>query len=212
MAQNKPTLIYIGDPLCSWCYGFAEEISKAKESLKEKVDFELIMGGLRPYNTETMKSLGDFLKEHWEHVQERSGQPFNYDILNDHSFVYDTEPPSRAVKTMESIQPDKAFEFFKAIQKTFYADNLNTNHVDTYLPIVASYGIDGEKFKVAFESEEMKQATRDDFEKSANMGVSGFPTVVLQMGDKLILISNGYTTATSIELQVQKYMAKEKNN
>ena len=212
MAQNKPTLIYIGDPLCSWCYGFAEEISKAKESLKEKVDFELIMGGLRPYNTETMKGLGDFLKEHWEHVEERSGQSFNYEILNDHSFVYDTEPPSRAVKTMESLQPDKAFEFFKAVQKAFYADNLNTNHADTYLHIAESYGIDGKIFKGAFESEEMKQATRKDFERSANMGVSGFPTVVLQIGDKLILISNGYTTATSIEIQVQKYMAKEKVN
>lgn len=33
IAQEKAKLIYIGDPLCSWCYGFSEEFSQVVDQL-----------------------------------------------------------------------------------------------------------------------------------------------------------------------------------
>ena len=136
MAQEKPVLIYIGDPMCSWCYGFSPEITKAKEELESTVDFLLIMGGLRPNGTETMADLGDFLKEHWDHVNQRSEMPFNYDILKDESFVYDTEPPCRAVVTMRKLNPKKEFDFFKEVQRAFYYENKNTKDGNTYIEMM----------------------------------------------------------------------------
>lgn len=38
---QSPTIIYIGDPLCSWCYAFAPEISEVKEALAN-YDFKLV--------------------------------------------------------------------------------------------------------------------------------------------------------------------------
>ena len=70
MSQTK--LIYIADPMCSWCYGFSNELSTAIDNLGDKVELQLIMGGLRPYNTETIQDLGEFLRGHWKHVEERS--------------------------------------------------------------------------------------------------------------------------------------------
>lgn len=202
--NHKPQLLYFGDPMCSWCYGFAPEISKAKEELGDQVELKMVMGGLRPYNTETMEKLGSFLKKHWHHVAEASGQAFNYDLLEDYSFVYDTEPPCRAVVTMEQIQPHKTFDFYKAIQSAFYAENQNTNLTATYLPLVSQLGISPEDFKQAYESEEMKKAVRGHFMYSADLGIRGFPTVVLKIGEQLKLISNGYTKATNL---VQKCKA-----
>ena len=46
--QEKATLIYFGDPMCSWCYGFSDELNDALNLLSDQVDFELVMGGLRP--------------------------------------------------------------------------------------------------------------------------------------------------------------------
>ena len=44
-------LVYVADPLCSWCYGFGPELTRLLERIPQaKVD--LVMGGLRPYNTE----------------------------------------------------------------------------------------------------------------------------------------------------------------
>lgn len=200
----KATLIYIGDPMCSWCYGFSPELSKVMDNLEKGVDLRLVMGGLRPYNTETMKELGDFLNGHWKEVQERSGQSFGYDILKDHSFIYDTEPPSRAVLVVRKLNPEKEFAFFKAVQTAFYADNKNTHLVDTYMELAEQMDIDPTAFKTAFESEEMKDAVRRDFEWAAEMGVRGFPTLLLQIGEKYHLIANGYRKAEQVEMVIKE--------
>lgn len=198
MSQNNPTLIYIGDPMCSWCYGFSPEFSEAGAQLADQVSVKMIMGGLRPYNTETMTDLGDFLKHHWEDVQNRSGQPFTYDILQQKDFVYDTEPPCRAVVTVRAIAPAKEWAFFKKIQEVFYHKNQNTNDLATYLAIAQTLDIDTKLFRERYESDEMKQKVRADFAAAAEMGVRGFPSVVLEKDGQYYLIANGYTTAKNV--------------
>jgi putative protein-disulfide isomerase len=61
-AQNL-VIIYVGDPMCSWCYGFAPEITELKEKLTD-YEFKLVLGGLRPGGTETNADLGEFLAHH----------------------------------------------------------------------------------------------------------------------------------------------------
>ncbi len=204
MAQDKTKLIYFADPMCSWCYGFSPELTKVLEILGDSVHFEMVMGGLRPYNTETMSVLGGFLKEHWHQVEERSGQAFSYDILKDTSFVYDTEPACRALVLVRKLAPEKAFLFFKAIQKAFYKDNKNTNETDTYLGLLEEFEIDEDQFKEMFESTEFKTLVKEDFQYSANLGVKGFPTLVLQKGKDLYLISNGYAEAKTVIDNISK--------
>ena len=206
MAQDKPTLIYIGDPMCSWCYGFSPEFSKTVEKLDDKVELELVMGGLRPYNKQTMKDLGDFLHHHWEEVNKRSGQPFKYGILNDQSFVYDTEPACRAVRVIRDLAPTQELAFFQKIQSAFYHQNKNTAAIETYLNICEDLKIDKSAFKTAFESDAMKTAIREDFKASAEMGVRGFPTVILKKDGKFIRIANGYNTAENVVNQVNLFL------
>ncbi len=55
--MNK--LIYFGDPMCSWCYGFAPELKEIISNLPE-VEFQLILGGLRPYGKEPIKGMKKF--------------------------------------------------------------------------------------------------------------------------------------------------------
>ena len=101
-AQNNMKLIYVGDPMCSWCYGIAPEWQKVKTEYKDKLEIDYVMGGLRPYFEKPISEMKDFLSEHWEHVHEASNQPFNYAILDRSDLNYDTEPPSRAVVVIQS--------------------------------------------------------------------------------------------------------------
>jgi len=57
LAQEQPTIIYIGDPMCSWCYGFAPELSKTIDHFDNKANLRLVMGGLRPYNDEHIDTI-----------------------------------------------------------------------------------------------------------------------------------------------------------
>ncbi len=206
MGQEKPKLIYVGDPMCSWCYGFAEEITAVKEALEGQVDFQLVMGGLRPYNTQTMSDLGEFLKHHWEDVNKRSKQPFIYDILEDTSFVYDTEPPCRAVVVVRNIDSNKEFEFFKAVQKAFYLENKNTNELETYLQIAENLGMSKSAFKKHFLSEEYKVKVAQDFQLARSIGANSFPTVLLEINGQYEVVASGYSTAEKVLARVNKYL------
>ena len=190
--RQEHTLIYIGDPMCSWCYGFAPEILEVKESLPDEVGFELIVGGLRPYGTETMAELKNFLTHHWEDVAKRSGQSFRYGILDKSEVIYDTEPACRAVMTMERLLPEKEMEYFKTIQKGFYYYNYDPGKTETYAYQAEAFKVDRKEFIRLFESDELKQATAKDFQKARNMGVNSFPSVLLKTGDKYTLLANGY--------------------
>ncbi len=196
--QDKPTkLIYFGDPMCSWCYGFAPEITKIQEAYPD-LELEIVLGGLRPNGTETMAELNDFLKHHWEDVGKASGQKFSYEILEDETFVYNTEPASRAVIVARTINPDIELAFFKAIQTAFYADNKNTTELATFLEIAETFDLDKEEFERLYNSPEIINETKADVQLANRMSIRGFPSLVLQDADGYTLISKGYMKAEYI--------------
>ncbi len=208
MAQDKATLIYIGDPMCSWCYGFSPEFSKATEQLGDKVDLQLVMGGLRPYNQESMADLGDFLKEHWEHVNEASNQPFYYEILKEKEMKYDTEPICRANVIARELNPEKAWQFFKLSQIAFYKDNQDPNQLKTMLEVAKACELPLDKFEEMFVSDEWKEKVKDDFQYSADLGVRGFPSVVLKKGEQYFMVVNGYAKAGAVVKAVEEVLAQ----
>lgn len=203
--MEKPRLIYVGDPMCSWCYGFAPEIIEVAAHYSDQMDFMLIMGGLRPGTKDPMDAkLKAFLHEHWEEIGKKTGQPFKYDLLNEETvFVYDTEPPARAVVTMRKLAPEKAFDFFKAIQHAFYAENKNTGDIQTYLDLLPE-GVDPVDFRTYFESDEARQETAGDYSASRSLGVSGFPAVLVMEGQQVTPVSYGYTTAKDLIKRIER--------
>lgn len=203
--QTEKTLIYIGDPMCSWCYGFAPEISEIQEKLPEDIGFELVVGGLRPYGTETMKELKGFLTHHWEDVSQRSGQPFRYDILDQSELLYDTEPACRAVVTMQTLKPEVDLDYFKTIQKGFYYHNFDPSQTSTYSTQATEFGIDAQKFTLLFESEEMKRKTKMQFGYARKIGANSFPTVLLEINGKHRVVTKGYDNAAEILKRVNRY-------
>ncbi|MCZ6504367.1 MAG: DsbA family protein, partial [Actinobacteria bacterium] len=79
MNTHLRKLIYVGDPMCSWCWGFAPEI----ESLADEYPVEVVVGGLRP--GPSAQPLDDrmaaSLRHHWVEVSERTNQPFDTAFL-----------------------------------------------------------------------------------------------------------------------------------
>ena len=200
--QNK--LIYVGDPMCSWCYGFAPELEKLVESYEEIMDIELVTGGLRPYFDKPINEMKDFLREHWSDVNKATGQPFNYDILDHASLKYDTEPACRSIVVVRSIDPSKEFEFFKLTQEAFYFHNKDLRQAASYNAILEELDIDTDIFTKRFNSEEYKALVKTDFQRAAELGVRGFPTVLLQVNDQVKVLSRGYTSAQSLSDNIKR--------
>ncbi len=155
-AQEK--LIYVGDPMCSWCYGFAPQLEKLVEQHKSQMDVELVTGGLRPYYKKPINEMKDFLLHHWQDVNKASHQPFNYDILDRTDLNYDTEPSCRAVVVVRHMNPE--FEFFKMTQEAFYYQNKDLGSVENYYSILEALNLDIEIFTKRFNSDEYKELVK----------------------------------------------------
>ena len=191
--------------MCSWCHGFSPELDQIIKD-NPTFDLKLVMGGLRPFNTEKAIDMADFLKAHWVEINERTNQPFSFDILKNESFVYDTEPASRAIIVARTMNPEIEYDFFKAVQMAFYKDNKNTNLLETYIPIAAKFGLELNAFERFFNAEEIKTRTKFDFHLSQQLGIKGFPSLVLKHNGNFTQLSNGYTTAQNVNTIIQQVL------
>lgn len=197
-AQSDMKLIYVGDPMCSWCYGFSPELEKIVTHYQDELDLEIIMGGLRPYHNVPISEMKDFLAHHWEDVGKASGQPFEYGILDRSDLNYDTEPPCRASVVVRNMNKAKELDFFQEAQKAFYFHNKDMNQASTYHSIIEKLGLDTAKFDALFHSDEYKAAVKKDFEKARSIGVSSFPTLLIQNGQKTTVVARGYAKSETV--------------
>jgi putative protein-disulfide isomerase len=206
--SQKQGILYIGDPMCSWCYGFSPELDKIKAAFPTK-KFEMIMGGLRPDGEETIGDLSEFLMHHWQEVQKKSGQKFNYGILKTNpNAYYNTEPACRAVIVMRQFDPEKEYEYFKAVQRSFYIANNHPAEEEVYSKIAEEMGLNEDKFYKALVKMDAKVASYADFEKARSLGVSGFPALMAYNGDKVIQICKGYEKADTAIKKLNQFFAE----
>ena len=204
---DKGTLIYVGDPMCSWCWGIALHLDKLKEYYKNQLDFEVILGGLRPGGgdkwDENMKTM---LRSHWEHVIDYSGQPFSFKLLDREEFNYDTEPACRAIRVVRDLSPVKEFPFFKAVQYKFYAKSEDPTELSFYQTICEELDISFKEFTDNFNSSAYSKRVVQDFLLAREYGITSFPTVILKIDDRVELITYGYSTFEQMRIKVEEVL------
>lgn len=204
-STGQSLLVYIADPMCSWCYGFAPEIGALCTRLPE-IPLHLVAGGLRAYNTNVMdQAMKDSLGHHWEEVQHASGQLFSRALFERDDFVYDTEPACRAVVTVRENDAGLALPMLHAIQRAFYVDGMDVTRgevlADIYATVCAEGGgsdFDPTAFYDAWTSDSLRAATRKDFEMTLEWGIRGFPTVLAIHAERAHLVAPGYVKAQEL--------------
>ena len=195
-------LVYFADPMCSWCYGFGPQLEALidHETASRQVTLDLTMGGLRPYNKAVMDAESKAaVLEHWAHVRDATGLPFNDAAIQAEGFVYDTEPACRAVVAVRQLDAARSLDYFHAVQRAFYAEGQDTTREDVLAGVAIRCGIADGAFREAFRSPAMREATRDDFALAQKVGVEGLPTLCVDIGQRLYLLTRGYARAEAIE-------------
>lgn len=206
--MTRPTLMYFGDPMCSWCYGFGPQLQSLHAAFGSELGLHVVVGGLRPYTTTPMNdSFREQLRHHWQEVAERSGRPFDYAILQRGDFIYDTEPACRAVVTARLLAPDSVLPYFLALQDAFYRDGRDVTAPDTLADVAVEFGLERQAFAEQFESETARRATRHNFMTAQNMRVQGFPTLLLHRDDQFWLVCRGYTEAAPLADAIRRQLA-----
>ena len=202
-------MIYIADPMCSWCYGFQPVISALAERFEAELPLRLMMGGLRAGHREAMGAADkDYVREAWTRVGAATGQPFDMSFFSRQRFTYDTEPACRAVVTVRRLRPRLALPFMARIQQAFYAENRDMTAPDEIAGVAEEAGLAQQDFALAFAAPETRSETFRDFLTAQELGIRGFPTLIAGSHSKgYALVSNGYRPLEDLLEPLARWLA-----
>ena len=202
-------LIYFADPMCSWCWGFSPVVDALRERSGSALPIRLIMGGLRPGTTQPLnESSKREIREHWEHVHEASGQPFDFGFFDREGFVYDTEPASRAIVVVRQGGMGEALDFLKQVHAAFYARSQDVTNETVLADLAAECGHDRDGFLRALRREEAEQETWQDFAIAQKAGIRGFPCLIAGVGEgaEYSIVTMGYQPVERILSPLEKWL------
>jgi putative protein-disulfide isomerase len=192
MAQDLE-FVYVGDPMCSWCWGFAPVLERMTEVYE--IPIRVVVGGLRPgpEAEELDERFARVLAHHWEQVEHASGQPFDHSFLERRDgWRYDTETAAVAVVTMRELNEDETLRFHSRLQRAFYSEGIDITDPAVYPALLDGFDVDPDRFMELFASAETKKAAWRDFTEARSLGASGFPTLLVRDGNEYGIVTRGY--------------------
>lgn len=195
--------------MCSWCWGFAPIIEAIRQRYADRLTIELILGGLRPGTKLPIASpQREEILGHWHNVQRLTGQPFQFEGAMPEGFIYDTEMACRGVVTTATLVPALTFPFFAAIQHAFYVNQIDVTKPENIAQLAGDMAIDTPTFMQLFESDAIKKQTQAHFKRAQQMGISGFPSLVLQNNADYRLLVSGYCPAEKLYPEIDAWLGR----
>ncbi|RRV29580.1 DsbA family protein [Pseudomonas sp. o96-267] len=186
-------LLYVMDPMCSWCWGFAPVVEAlAEQAAAAGVPLQIVVGGLRRDQVAIDAAARVRYLGYWQAVNASTGQLFDFDRGLPEGLVYDTEPACRALVTARSLDAQSAWTLLKLIQQAFYTEGADVTQASVLVQLAEQAGIPRIEFAEAFDSQAMEDATAADFTWVQDLGIAGFPTLLAERDGQLALLTNGY--------------------
>lgn len=203
-------LLYVMDPMCSWCWGFANVAQALVEQAQASgVAVHLVMGGLRTGSGAALDpATRRYIIEHWQAVATTTGQRFRFDDALPDGFVYDTEPACRAVVAARHLEPEFAFRLVGLIQHAFYVQGRDVTQAAVLTELAEQAGLPRIEFAEAFDSAERLAETQADFAWVQGLGIAGFPTLLAERDGQLALLTNGYQALEQLSPLLERWLAR----
>ena len=121
--MHKPLLIYCYDAYCGWCYGFSPVIKKIAAEFSERVDMEVLSGGMiLPEKPVHIRVSAGYISKAYTSVEELTGIKFGKDYLwhifnpEESDWYPNSEKPAMALCIFKEFYPQRAVEFAAVLQ------------------------------------------------------------------------------------------------
>lgn len=198
-------VIYVHDPMCSWCWGFSETWQDLTERLPADLPVVRLLGGLAPDSDEPMSlSMQEMLRQAWQRIEQTiPGKKFNFDFWTKCVPRRSTYPACRAVIAARE-QGEEFDQLMTAqIQQAYYQQARNPSDNKTLIELAAEIGLDIDRFEEQLSAEATQQKLLGEISTAHSMGINGFPSVVVEDHNGLRRINTDYTDASAMLAQIQ---------
>ena len=209
-----PTLIYCYDAYCGWCYGFSEVIKKVYSEYKNKLEFEVLSGGMiLPEEPVAIGVTAKYIESTYKRVEELSGAKFGEDYLwhirhpDQSDWFPNSEKPAIALCVFKEYIPNQQVSFAADMQYALHFEGRDLTDDEAYLLLLEKYNIPAEEFYEKLHDEEYKEQAYYEFALCKQLNVSGFPAVFIQTGEtKFHHIAQGYTPFESLNERIENVL------
>ena len=177
-------LYYVTDPICSHCWALEPVLRKFVDQYGQYFNMHTLMGGLLekwgdgPVDPGNGISGPSDVAGHWREVGEHSRMPIDgtvwYDDPIESSFI-----PSRVYKVIQGKNPELANTFLRRAREELFAFNKNIAQDKILIELINQVGLDGEEILTQSKLPEANTSLHEDFQLVRELGVRGFPTIVM---------------------------------
>ena len=207
-------IIYVYDALCGWCYGFSPVITKLEDTYKNRFDFEVISGGMiTGSRIGPIGEVAPYISWAYKEVENRTGVKFGNTFLNETlkngNTIFTSVPPAIALSLFKKLERKNQIRFAAALKKAIYFNGIAPEHLDVYGQIASKFGLDADAFIKKMKVPLYSALAEDDFKTSANLGVSGFPSVFVENEQGYHKIASGYVSFDVLENNLLAILNKE---
>ncbi len=214
-----PNLIYCYDAYCGWCYGFSLVIKQLAEDFKNKIEFEVLSGGMIPSNmVQPISKSAGYIKDQYKRVEEISGVEFGWDYLwhinnpDLSDWFPNSEKPAIALCIFKEFYPNRQVEFACDLQFALHYEGRDLTDDEAYRHLLEKYSINEESFYSKLKNEDYKEAAQYEFTLCKQLQITSFPALLLQITEtKFHLIAKGYTDLDSVKKRIEMVLSEERN-
>ncbi|MCU7845712.1 MAG: DsbA family protein [Candidatus Thiodiazotropha sp. (ex Monitilora ramsayi)] len=193
-------LIYIHDPMCSWCWAFRPVLEELLARLPNGMSYSRLLGGLAPDTDQPMpEELRNTLQATWRRIQEKLPETrFNFDFWTLNTPRRSTYPACRAVIAARDLDAAKEEPMILAIQQAYYLQARNPSDEETLIALAGEIGLDAIEFERTLQSQVAQQTLETEIAQATRLGVRSFPSLILQQDKSAWPVAVDYKAADNI--------------
>lgn len=206
--MQNPTLYYVHDPMCSWCYGFCRSLQVLQAELPEQISWRRLVGGLAPDNKQVMdKQTQLYIQQAWRNIMQRiPGVSFNFEFWEKCLPQRSTYPACRAVLAAQQQGLAAELDMLAAIQEAYYQRAENPSLDEVLIQCAQRATLDIERFIADYSSLMIEELLQQQIQETRRLGIDSFPSLGLQVEQRLIAIQIDYVQPERMIRQIQTHL------
>lgn len=177
MAEST-RLLYVADPLCSWCYGFAPVLDAVRPELPSGL-LRLVLGGLAPDSAEPMdEAMRSYVRSAWQAVEARTGAVFDHSLWERTTPRRSTWPACRGCLAA-GLQVEGGKErFYRAVQRAHYREARDATDPELLPVLAGELGLDVARFVEDMDGPRVLALFERDMHLALSLEAHGFPCLI----------------------------------
>ena len=192
--QQVTRLIYVHDPMCSWCWGFRPVFDQLCRELEGRLPITRLLGGLARDSADPMPiEMQRHLQDTWRRIQQRiPGTRFNFDFWRICAPRRSTWPACRAVLAARRLDPAQETAMIAAIQRAYYLTARNPSDDGTLIALAGELGLDDVAFTTQLNAPHTHEQLAEEIAHARRIGANSFPSLRLQIDTSVWPIAVDY--------------------